>query len=66
MSSCQNCGTKMGCSCQRRVATDGKSCCSTCISAYEVNLKNKNIALTQPKPNNSTAPTNVNVFYKAP
>lgn len=61
-----NCGTSMGCSCQRRVASDGKSCCSSCISAYEVNLKNKITVTPNPTKPNSTAPTNVNVFYKAP
>jgi hypothetical protein len=58
-----NCGASMGCSCQRRVASDGKACCGSCISAYELNLQKK-ITVT-PKPS-STAPTNVNVFYKAP
>jgi len=62
MSTCLNCGTKLGCSCQRRVASDGKAVCASCITAYEVSLKSKN----DPKPNSGTAPTNVNVFYKAP
>jgi len=60
-----NCGTSLGCSCQKRVASDGKSVCANCISAYEVNLKKKNVIQTPQKPG-STAPTNVNVFYKAP
>lgn len=62
MSACLNCGTSLGCSCQKRVASDGKSVCANCISAYEVKLKSNNA----PKPSSSTAPTNVNVFYKAP
>jgi len=53
----------MGCSCQRRVASDGKTCCSSCISAYELNLQKK---ITVTPKSSSTAPTNVNVFYKAP
>ncbi len=52
----------MGCSCQRRVASDGKSVCGTCIAEYEKKIKGTAVQ----KPTNSTAPTNVNVFYKAP
>lgn len=59
---CSNCGTKLGCSCQRRAASDGKSVCATCIAAYEANLKNKNAQ----KPKSNNAPSNVKVFYKAP
>jgi len=62
MSSCLNCGTKLGCSCQKRVASDGKSVCASCMGAYEAKIK----PTTEPKPTNGTAPTNVNVFYKAP
>jgi hypothetical protein len=54
----------MGCSCQRRVASNGVSVCSSCITTYEAGLNSKNPQ--PPKPNGSTAPTNVNVFYKAP
>lgn len=64
MSTCSNCGNKLGCSCQKRVASDGKPVCANCITAYETHLKN-----TKPQPpkvSNGTAPTNVNVFYKAP
>lgn len=66
MSSCQNCGVKMGCSCQRKVATDGKSCCGTCIAAYEAKLKSNKASTPASQKPNSTAPTNVNVFYNAP
>ena len=31
----------MGCSCQRRTASDGKSVCSSCVINYEEQLKNK-------------------------
>lgn len=57
---CSNCGTKLGCSCQMKVASDGKSVCGTCITAYEVNLKNQKVKT------DNTAPTNVNIFYKRP
>ena len=63
MSACLNCGTTLSCGCQKRTASDGKSVCSNCLSAYETNLKNKNV---QKPGNNNTAPSNVNVFYKAP
>lgn len=36
---CANCRAKMTCSCQQRVATDGKSVCSNCITAYESSLR---------------------------
>lgn len=39
MTSCPNCGTQLGCSCQLRTASDGKKVCSTCITAYENKLK---------------------------
>lgn len=62
MSACLNCGVSMGCSCQRRVASDGKSVCGSCVTAYEKKIKDTSVQ----KPTNSTAPSNVNVFYKAP
>lgn len=40
MSACSNCGIKLGCSCQRRTASDGQSVCSSCVIAYEEKLKN--------------------------
>ena len=39
MSACLNCGTKLSCGCQKRVASDKKSVCNTCLSSYEVSLK---------------------------
>lgn len=60
MSACTNCKQPMGCSCQRRVASDGRSVCSTCQAAYEKNLKTLKQSTPGPSPNN------VNVFYKAP
>jgi hypothetical protein len=63
MSACLNCGTALSCGCQKRVASDGKSVCGTCLAKYELSLKA--IKGVQP-PSTGTAPTNVNVFYKAP
>ena len=35
MKLCGNCGVQLSCGCQRRDASDGKSCCDQCIDAYE-------------------------------
>lgn len=39
MATCLNCRTKLGCSCKKRTASDGKSCCATCLPKYEKALK---------------------------
>ena len=53
---CNNCRMKMGCGCNKRTASDGKSCCASCINAYEAQLKTlKN----NPPTSGSVAPTNV-------
>jgi len=36
---CPNCKSKITCGCQKRVASDGKQVCSTCLVNYENNLK---------------------------
>lgn len=36
---CNNCGARMSCGCQKRRASDGTSCCSTCLPFYEKKLK---------------------------
>ena len=36
---CTNCQTKMSCGCQKRVATNGVSTCSSCLAKYEAKLK---------------------------
>ena len=38
---CSNCGKGISCGCQKRVASDGKHCCKSCITTYEANLKTK-------------------------
>jgi len=35
---CLNCNTSMGCGCQKRVAKDGKPCCTKCVEAYNKSL----------------------------
>jgi hypothetical protein len=36
---CLNCNAKLSCGCQKRVASNGKSVCSTCLNSYEAALK---------------------------
>lgn len=36
---CENCKTPLSCGCQKKVASDGKSVCSSCVVAYEDKLK---------------------------
>jgi hypothetical protein len=59
MSACLNCGTKLSCGCQKRVASDKKSVCATCITNYEIALK----SATPYKPVQKVNPVS-NVFRK--
>lgn len=36
---CPNCNSQLSCGCQKRVASDGKQVCSSCLNAYEAKLK---------------------------
>ena len=57
---CSNCKAKLGCGCQKRVASDKTSCCTLCLGTYEASLaQRENI----PKPNEAT---NVKVVYDGP
>ena len=38
---CPNCKKSHGCGCQKRVASNGVSVCSSCITTYEQSLKNE-------------------------
>ena len=38
MAKCLNCGAAITCGCQKRTASDGKSCCDGCIADYEARL----------------------------
>lgn len=51
MARCGNCSAKLGCSCKMRKATDGKSCCVSCVTGY--NAKVKQIKRQTP-PSNTT------------
>lgn len=35
MKKCNNCDAAISCSCQQRIASDGKLVCSSCIAQYE-------------------------------
>ena len=60
---CQNCKTVLGCGCQKKLASDGKSVCKGCIVSYENNLKKKSI-LTQNL--NDIIISNIKVEYIPP
>ena len=51
MAQCKNCGKKLGCSCKRRTASNGASCCATCLKGLEAKLGNK-----KKIPSGNTAP----------
>jgi len=51
MAKCNNCNTNLGCTCQVRTASDGRSVCSNCVKAYEAQLKLSNFL-----PNNNIKP----------
>lgn len=38
MNTCPNCGSQITCGCQKRVASDGKQACGSCIVTYEQQL----------------------------
>lgn len=46
MAKCNNCNTNLGCSCQQRVASDGRSVCANCITQYENQLRLQNFVNT--------------------
>jgi hypothetical protein len=56
---CNNCRMKMGCGCNKRTASDGKSCCASCINAYEAQLKTLKNTNSNSNPAKSLAPSNV-------
>jgi hypothetical protein len=38
---CQNCGSKLSCGCQKRIASNGREVCGTCVTNFENQLKLK-------------------------
>lgn len=64
---CPNCNAKMSCSCQKRVASDGKAVCTACKPSYEIKIKKGSVKTES----YNTAPqyaevTNVSVFLARP
>lgn len=55
---CLNCKKSLGCGCQKRVASNGVSACTTCIGTYEQQIKK----VTTPIPS-SNAPTGINITF---
>lgn len=61
---CNNCKTPLGCSCQKKTASNGASVCANCIGTYEAGLKGLK-APAPAQPSNSK-PTGVHVLYNGP
>lgn len=40
---CNNCKSKLSCSCQKRTASNGAQVCNSCLATYEASLKNQTI-----------------------
>ena len=36
---CPNCNTKLSCGCQKKLASDGKQVCTSCLQGYETIIK---------------------------
>ena len=53
---CNNCGARMSCGCQKRRASDGTSCCSTCLAFYEKKLKAEKEIKSIQASNNTSGP----------
>lgn len=58
MARCGNCSATITCGCQKRTASDGKSCCNNCIANYERKIK---APPPQPPQNSGTTPGITNV-----
>lgn len=41
---CPNCGSVLSCGCQRRVASDGKQCCSSCVTRYNISISTQPVS----------------------
>lgn len=62
---CNNCKAPLGCSCQKKTASNGASVCANCIGTYEANLKGLK-AQTKPAQQLNSKPTGVHVLYNGP
>ena len=54
---CPNCNSTLSCGCQRRQASDGKGCCSSCIAAYEQKL-----IFNKPQSTSPVVTSNANIW----
>ena len=50
---CTNCNARLSCGCQKRRASDGTSCCSTCLPFHEKKLKAEKEINNAKTPNNT-------------
>ena len=53
---CNNCKARLSCSCQRKRASDGTSCCTSCLPFHEKKLKAEKELTTTKAPNNTWGP----------
>lgn len=60
---CTNCGALMGCSCQRRTASNGHSCCSACVGSYENTLRKPGSGNNNHANSNPGAPIQTGSLY---
>lgn len=63
MATCGNCGKSLGCSCQKKKASDGKQCCSSCIKGYEASLSKSNAETETDNKNIKPIITSVDVKF---
>jgi len=61
MSKCGNCKKSLGCSCKKRTASDGTSCCANCLSSYEIIVKQTKLKI-QPSIEHKSSLTNPGVI----
>ena len=43
---CPNCNKELTCGCQKKIASDGKVVCTTCLPTYEDKVKNTSVKNT--------------------
>ncbi len=60
---CPNCKKKLGCGCQKRVASDKTQCCTHCVNEYEKSIKKSPVpAVPKQASNENTAPVVNNII----
>ena len=53
---CPNCNARLSCGCQKKRASDGTQCCSTCLPFYEKKLQAEKNINSIHAPNNTWDP----------